>query len=133
MKNNKREITLDTLNLGLAKLTVSVELVAQTVEKLARSTANSFQDADTESKKRFDGVDKRLDGIDDRLDGIDGRLDGIDDRLDAVEVRLGHVEKEVLNVGNEVKGNKISFVSRYEFKTLVSRVSRVEEKQKIKK
>ena len=94
------------------------------LDSLAIMIANGFSSVD----KRFDKIEDRLTKVENRLTSVEDRLTKVENRLTSVEDRLGTVEdvlkatrQDVLNIGDR-------FVPRYEFDTLLSRVSRIEQR-----
>ena len=59
--------------------------------------------------------------VDKRFDAVENRLTSVEDRLGTVEDVLKATRQDVLNIGDR-------FVPRYEFDTLLSRVSRIEQR-----
>ena len=68
--------------------------------------------------KGFSSIDKKFT---DKFNAIDVRLVDVETKLITVEEIVKSTRQEVLNVGDR-------FVPRYEFDTLLSRVSRIEQK-----
>lgn len=64
---------------------ITLEILAETIDKLAISTGKSFK----YMEERFDGIDQRFDWMDKRLDRMDRRFDGLDATMEHGFAELG--------------------------------------------
>ncbi len=117
-KKSKKKMTIDTLaqemRAGFKSHDKKIEKLADSIESLAIMT-----------QSQFERIDQRFEKIDERFDGVDGRFEGIENRLENLELGQKKIHQEILNVHD-------TFVKRSEFDNLAERLSRVEQKLKLK-
>lgn len=96
-----------------------------TIETLAEKigeVASSVEDLAVMTQKGFSGLEERMN---ERFEQVDRRFEDAQNRLENLELGQKKIHQEILNIHD-------SFVKRSEFDNLVQRLSRVEQKLKLK-
>lgn len=100
-----------------------------TIEDLAVSMQKGFKSLETRIDKKIDNLaimtQNQFERIDQRFEKVDQRFEGIENRLENLELGQKKIHQEILNVHD-------TFVKRSEFDNLAQRLSRVEQKLKLK-
>jgi hypothetical protein len=98
MKNNRLRLTkeLEDYLIKNPMTKITLETIADSIDKLAISTGKGFEDLERRMDERFNKVDDRFDGTDRRIDGLEvtmnHRFDEVGSRLTSVERRTTILE-----------------------------------------
>lgn len=112
VKKTKKKMTIEDLAVSMQKGFKSLE------NKLVTRMDEKIDNLAVMTAKGFDSVDKRFEAIDKRFESVENRLEN-------VELGQKKIFQEILNIHD-------TFVKRSEFDNLANRLSRVEQKLKLK-
>lgn len=100
------------------KKKITIETLAEKIGEVA----SSVEDLAIMTQKGFSGLEERMN---DRFEQVDRRFEDAQNRLENLELGQKKIHQEILNIHD-------SFVKRSEFDNLAQRLSRVEQKLKLK-